>query len=304
MTRQLVLDCGQSGIRTRFIENGTHSAGPELDGIRSHLPLLDQLATFILKTLDGRSVDVVAAGVSGLGDGDSASRLLSLLGASTATVLLAHDATTSYIGALSVGEGAVIAAGTGAVTLAVGPTRVLRVDGWGHLLGDLGSGFWIGREALSAVLAAFDGRGPATVLTDRASAEFGDLAHLYLTVQADPDRVRRIASWARTVSEATAEDDVCRSISTRAGHLLAESVSSGLHGVEATPRASYVGNVFRNQLLAEAFSDHLAALVPGVEILAPAGDGLAGATQLSLVPPDSPLGALIDSAGSPPRMVR
>ncbi len=45
-------------------------------------------------------------------------------------------------------------------------TRVARVDGWGNIMGDAGSGYWIGREALDAVMRAYDGRGPQTALTD------------------------------------------------------------------------------------------------------------------------------------------
>ena len=42
-----------------------------------------------------------------------------------------------------------------------------RAGGWGHMIGDEGSGYWIGREALAAVMRASDGRGPATRLTAR-----------------------------------------------------------------------------------------------------------------------------------------
>ena len=44
--------------------------------------------------------------------------------------------------------------------------RAARSGGWGYLLGDEGGGFWIGRAALSAVVRQFDGRGPATLLTE------------------------------------------------------------------------------------------------------------------------------------------
>lgn len=297
MTRtQLSLDGGQSGIRTLLTEDGSSRPGPEFSGILSHRPLLEQLAEFVLSSLGGRRVDVVAAGVSGLGPGDSAAALAELLGDAAGGVLVAHDATTSYLGALGNAQGAVVASGTGAVTLAVGPERVLRVDGWGHLLGDLGSGFWIGREALMAVLAAFDGRGPGTALTAVAEAEFGDLSRLYLEIQGDTGRVKRVAGWARTVAELSPTDDVCRTISLRAGRHLAESTASGLRTVGAESRVSRLGNVFRNPIIEASFREVLADLVPGVEVLEPAASGLDGAAQLPDVPVDSPLGALIDRA--------
>ncbi|GAB3817648.1 BadF/BadG/BcrA/BcrD ATPase family protein [Tessaracoccus terricola] len=297
MTRsQLSLDGGQSGIRTLLTTDGTTRPGPEFSGILSHRPLLDQLAEFVLAALEGLRVDVVAAGVSGLGPGDSAAALAEHLDGAAGTVLVAHDSTTSYLGALGVAQGAVVASGTGAVTLAVGPERVLRVDGWGHLLGDLGSGFWIGREALMAVLAAFDGRGPATALTAAAEREFGDLARLYLEIQGDTGRVKRVAAWARTVAELAPTDEVSRDISLRAGRHLAASVASGLRAVGAEPRVSRLGNVFRNPLVETAFREALAEHVPGVEVVEPAGSGLDGAARLAEVPADSPLGALVHRA--------
>lgn len=290
---QLTLDGGQSGIRTLLGRDGVHEPGPQFDGILSDLPLLDQLASFIRETLEGRSVDVVAAGVSGLGPQDSAERLRDLIGGAASQVFLAHDSTTSHLGALGMRQGAVVAAGTGAVTLAVGPAKVARVDGWGHLLGDLGAGFWIGREALSAVLAAYDGRGPETALMERAEAEFPDLSQLYLAIQADPGRVKRIASWARIVSELSGRDDVSRSISQRAGALLADSALSAIRTVSAEPRISRVGNVFLNPVLEHSFRDRLLDRIPDIDVAEPAGSGLDGATMLPQVPQDSPLGSLI-----------
>ena len=88
-----------------------------------------------------------SAGISGLTDQDAdAAALLSLLaGTGIRSTVLAHDSTTSYLGALGDTRGAVVASGTGVVTLAVGVETVARVDGWGYIMGDAGSGYWIGR---------------------------------------------------------------------------------------------------------------------------------------------------------------
>ena len=295
-TALLALDGGQSGMRTLTQDADGIRPGPEFTGIRSDQSLLPQLRDIVLSVLDGGRADVVALGVSGLGERDSAAELKSMLGSLVGTVLLAHDATTSFLGALGPREGAVVASGTGAVTLAVGPSRVRRIDGWGHLLGDAGSGFWIGREALTAVLRAHDGRGAPTALSELAVEEFGDLSQLYLQIQSDPGRVARIASWARRVAELARTDPECARISREAGAQLASSVATGLVGVDADPVASTVGNVFRNPLVASSFADHLADRVPGVLILPAAGTGLDGAATLPRVVPGSALEALVDRA--------
>lgn len=296
MTELLALDGGQSGMRTYLRGRDGSGLGPEFAGIRSDQPVLPQLRDIVLATLDGDRADVVALGVSGLGLKDTAADLKSLLGGAAGTVLLAHDATTSYLGALGAREGAVVASGTGAVTLAVGPHRVWSVDGWGHLLGDKGSGFWIGSRALACVLEAQDGRGEPTTLTEHAVAEFGELSQLYLQIQADPGRVSRIASWARLVSELAPTDAVCASISRDAGQELARSVSTALARVGAQPVASTVGNVFLNSMVTEAFGTHLRELVEDVQVVPAAGTGLDGAVLLPGVSPGSALDALVDRA--------
>ena len=62
-------------------------------------------------------------------------------------------------------------AGTGAVAATIRDGRIeRRCDGYGWLLGDEGSAVWLGIAGLRAALAALDGRGRATVLTERLAA--------------------------------------------------------------------------------------------------------------------------------------
>jgi len=62
--------------------------------------------------------------------------------------------------------GVVIISGTGSIAYGRNAAgEAARSGGWGYVLGDEGSGYWIGRAALRAVLRAADLRGPSTVLT-------------------------------------------------------------------------------------------------------------------------------------------
>jgi N-acetylglucosamine kinase-like BadF-type ATPase len=77
------------------------------------------------------------------------------------------DLVAAWAGATGGAAGIVLAVGTGAV--AYGRDlygREARAGGWGHLFGDEGGGFWIGREVLRAVSRSLDGRGPATSLVE------------------------------------------------------------------------------------------------------------------------------------------
>ena len=62
--------------------------------------------------------------------------------------------------------GVVVIAGTGSIAYGRNErNQAARAGGWGYMLGDEGSGYWIGRAALRAVLREADRRGPATQLT-------------------------------------------------------------------------------------------------------------------------------------------
>ncbi|GAA3801424.1 BadF/BadG/BcrA/BcrD ATPase family protein [Sphaerisporangium flaviroseum] len=78
------------------------------------------------------------------------------------------DILVAFAGATSGPTGSVIIAGTGAVAARIEDREITRrCDGYGWLLGDEGSGVWIGRRAVQAALTALDGRGRPTVLVDR-----------------------------------------------------------------------------------------------------------------------------------------
>jgi N-acetylglucosamine kinase-like BadF-type ATPase len=62
--------------------------------------------------------------------------------------------------------GVVVISGTGSIAYGRNANgEAARSGGWGYVLGDEGSGYWIGRAALRAVLRAADYRGPRTALT-------------------------------------------------------------------------------------------------------------------------------------------
>ncbi|MFD6168945.1 BadF/BadG/BcrA/BcrD ATPase family protein [Streptomyces coeruleorubidus] len=71
-------------------------------------------------------------------------------------------------------DGLALVAGTGAVAMRItGRRGTVTVDGDGWLLGDDGSGFWIGRAAVRAALRMADGRGAPTVLAETVGRELG-----------------------------------------------------------------------------------------------------------------------------------
>ncbi|QTZ95247.1 N-acetylglucosamine kinase [Streptomyces auratus] len=171
------------------------------------------------------AVCVGAAGAATLG-GELRTRLPAALDSAFGAryFALAADAVTAYAGALGQRPGAVIAAGTGMIALGTDPTAGgwRRADGWGHLLGDCGSGAWIGRAGLEAALREYDGRpGGSAALLARAEAVFGPAGALPGALYPRPDRPAVLASFAPEVAGcATDGDTVALGIlRAAAGHL-------------------------------------------------------------------------------------
>ncbi len=292
----IALDAGQTGIKARTAGTSRDAVHP---GIRTDAPLLPQLAAVVRAELERTdvAVHVVAAGVSGLTDAEAdpdALRQL-LAGTGVARVVMAHDSTTSFLGALGDGQGVVVAAGTGVVTLAVGRAAVARVDGWGYLMGDAGSGYWIGREALDAVMRAFDGRGSPTALTDAVRARWPHLPDAYIDLQSDPGKVGVVAAFAEPVARAALDGDaVAISISRRAAAELAASAAAALRRTGQAEDAADVcaiGGVFGSPVLRAAFE--AAVTAAGSRLVPPRGHGIDGVERLVDLSPQHPLAALV-----------
>jgi N-acetylmuramic acid 6-phosphate etherase len=233
------------------------------------------------RALDG-SPDVVVVGAAGAEAApgqraELARRLAVMLPA--ATVAVTTDSVTAHAGALAGAPGTVLAVGTGSVALGVGGDgRRRQVDGWGPWLGDDGSGMWIGRAALRAVLRDRDGRGAGTTLTDLAEARFGDLALLPRTLHAHGAVARTTAAFVPdVVAAADRGDRVAAGILDEAARLWVELTAAAADAV-GEPAVAVVGGLAGVPALARRFEEGLPA---GLVLRPPAGTPLDGALLLA-----------------------
>lgn len=126
-------------------------------------------------------------------------------GLGAASTVVVSDAVANLVGAVGdVRPGAVVAAGSGAVAFGSDFGTVWhRVDGWGHVLGDVGSGAWIGLEGLRAALRADDGlAGGSERLLASAMSRFGPTQTWPRQLMAAPDAPEQLASFAPVVTAA------------------------------------------------------------------------------------------------------
>ena len=166
-------------------------------------------------------------------------------------------------------------------------------------MGDAGSGYWLGRAALDAVMRAHDGRGPETALTGVVRSRWPELEDAYVQLQSDPAKVSVIAWFAEAVAARAATDAVAARICREAAEELALSAVTALRrvGTDAAPVVSAIGGVFRGALVRETFEEAVRSVHPGVRFEAPHGTGLDGAAALVSLPAEHPLSALVSAAG-------
>jgi N-acetylglucosamine kinase-like BadF-type ATPase len=186
----------------------------------------------ILQELSLRPVSALCLGIAGV---DRASDealihgILKRLGRVPAARVV-NDAVVALAAGAPERFGVVILAGTGSIAYGVDRQGgVARAGGYGHVLADEGSGFWLGREALRATVRSQDGRGPRTRLAELVFRELGaasvaDLVPLAYERGLAPHRV---ASLALLVRDAADEGDAtARELLERAAHELALAARS------------------------------------------------------------------------------
>jgi len=220
-------------------------------------------------------------------------------------VELDHDIRIALAGGLAGRPGIAIIAGTGSSgygRTADGHTG--KAGGWGALIDDAGGGYWLARQALSAVARATDGRGPSTLLTAEVLAFFS-IAHpaemlgkLYPT---PPPRDQLAALAPRVLATAAAGDAVARQL-VRDGATelarLAAALAPGLFGTAPTP-VVLTGGLAQDRVYRPGFAAELARLAPSLHLADTQYTPVVGALLLaSGTPVPVATSALIQAAAS------
>jgi len=199
-------------------------------------------------------------------------------------LIVDEDARAAQAGAFAGEPGVVCIAGTGANTFGINRHgQRARADGLGPLLGDRGSGYWIGENTLRAACRANDGSGPDTALLDGVlrQMQVEDVDGLVATVYAPDFQRDRVAALVPVVLEcAAAGDAVAREILTAAGRELAATALAVLRTVGVLPVAVHGGVLNRQSPVREAFEATLRAAVSGILIQEPQHDAAYGAALL------------------------
>ncbi len=206
---------------------------------------------------------------------------------SSIPVVLENDVYGALMSVQGKFSGNVLAAGTGTVALGIDSEgKVFRVGGWGHLIGDKGGGYDIGRKALVAMGASFDGSGPKSLLESTITKHLG-LAQvpkiidwLYQTKRTN----KEVAALVPVVVEtALMGDFISISILVEAGRalgLLTRALLRKTNGFEV----GLVGGISKIwQSLEPSFISTVQEEFPTVQILEPIYTPSVGAALLSTI---------------------
>jgi N-acetylglucosamine kinase-like BadF-type ATPase len=84
------------------------------------------------------------------------------------------DTMTGIFGAFEGDEGIILISGTGSVLYAINKGSMVRIGGWGRIIGDPGSGYWIGQKGLQLIVDEYDleERAEYSTLTKEADKKF------------------------------------------------------------------------------------------------------------------------------------
>lgn len=172
---------------------------------------------------------------------------------------LYNDVDIAQFGASRLSNGIHIVAGTGSIIVKLTENERKRCGGYGPLIGDEGSGYWIGYHALNAISKQFEGRGPESTILKRLKQlsivdEQSLIDYVYL---ADNSRVAiaRVSEFV-DIAASVDGDDLARDILIAAASELVELVKPLLEA-EENQIITYSGSVFNSCLLSECVAEQL-----------------------------------------------
>ncbi|ASJ16504.1 hypothetical protein A3L04_05160 [Thermococcus chitonophagus] len=129
-----------------------------------------------------------------------------------AELIIRRDYEIAHIACFNFEPGIVFIAGTGSIAYGINEKgETIRVGGWGHLVGDEGSGYWVGEEGIRAGLRFYDGRGKPTILYDYLKDYLGikndDPDSIIGAIYSSKNKKTLIAGFAPYVVKAAREGD-------------------------------------------------------------------------------------------------
>jgi len=294
----LLVDGGKTKTEAVIVDsNGSEiakSRGPGLEiigSVNGYERVVDSLRTTFDQLPQKARFAGVAFGLNGAqapsASADLAAKAISSL-VKADRFTIASDVVMNYLGALGNQPGVVVAAGTGAVVMAISRQGVpYRIDGDGPLFADRGSGYDIGRQGLKIAAMVDDGLPGSTTLHKAMIKRFGTLENTAASVYGAANPIELVASFSKDVVDAAKEgDEISIEILRCAAMDLAMNVQAAAQRSKLAGAPffySTAGGIFNiGPLLEKPFHDFIAQFLPEAQYQKPLGGAIAGARIVAL----------------------
>lgn len=166
-------------------------------------------------------------------------------------IVVENDIVIAWAGATNCEPGLAMICGTGASAFGINAAgQRHKALGWDYILGDQGSGYWIGLEGIRAAIKAWDGRLDNTLLLDALVDEYNlaDPQDMLLVAHEEEFEKPDFARFAKRVSACAADGDlVAKDILRRAGEELGQSACAIIR------RLDMIGGSFKVGLIGGAW---------------------------------------------------
>ncbi len=230
-----------------------------------------------------RQIARTCAGVTGAARPEISEVMCELIsGIVAGEIEVVGDVEVAFEDAFGVGPGVIVIAGTGSIAYGRNDRGdVARAGGWGHVISDEGSGYWIGVEATRAALRARDQGADSTVLRElmeALGAKDADEFIVRLNANPAPDFA---ALFPVVLLAADRADSVANQILEKAGIELAAAVEIVIQRLFAKTDelsvAAHGGVLGSSEKVRKALANALRARYPKVSLTAEPIDAARGA---------------------------
>ena len=280
-TKTRVCCCGLDGIEIAARTFGAFNINSI--GLEKFRTLLSDITAFLRDVGECAAVCIGSAGISNEAMADAVSEAMKEAG--IGNWKLVGDNVIALAGALDGGAGIILIAGTGSICFGRGRNgEEARSGGWGHLIGDEGSAYALGRDALSAVARAMDGYGEHTMLTALLASELGLNTRpgiISYTYGGDKSTVAALSRLVETA--AAAGDEVALNIISDNAEKMAELVGAvaGKLDLGRTEVAMLGGMLENDTFLRACFIEVMERRLPDITCISPKKDACAGAVMMA-----------------------
>ena len=202
-------------------------------------------------------------------------------------LIIEGDELAAFRAGVNSGDGVLLIAGTGSYCCGWHKGKKSQTLGWDWLLGDEGSGFWLGQRALWAVCRDLDKRGPKTLLTD--------LIFQKLKIKESDELIKKI--YSSNIIEKVADISKLLDKAARKGDREAEKIL--LAGANELAKAAIrvisetrikdekfpfvlAGGVFKSKIVRKEFERKIKKIAPKVIFIEPKVEPIIGALKVAM----------------------